>query len=238
MNDNGFPSMFLKISGVVYLVLMGDLLLVAFTAPVWLLVFLTPLSKSWLLLAIVAPLLAPAFGAAFVTFESFVTDGSTAVVRAFVTGWGRLARRTLPIGAAVSALGVVIVVDVIAVSGSGFGAMTVPVFVTAGVLGLVTLFTSVAIIAVRPATGRLEALKLGLVFGVRGGLWSLVSLAAVALFGWMLWHSPTLTLIAAPAPVLFVVWFDARRAVAGWLEQDTPKTVARPNSRRVYAFDD
>ncbi|MCL2653594.1 MAG: hypothetical protein FWD63_07400 [Propionibacteriaceae bacterium] len=219
MNDNSFASIFLKISGVAYLILMTDVLLTAFTAPVWLLVFLTPLNQSWLLLAIVAPLLAPAIGAAFVTFDSFVTDGSTAVVRAFVKGWGRLARRTLPIGAAASALGVVIGVDLAAVSGSSWGALTVPVFVTAGVLGVVTLFTSLAIMAVRADVGRLQAMKLGLVFGIRGGLWSLVSLGVLALFGWMVWHSPTLTLIAAPAPVLFVVWFDARRAVAGWLEQ-------------------
>jgi len=234
MNDNGFAGIFLKISGVVYLILMGDVLLAAFTAPVWLLVFLTPLNQSWLLLAIVAPLLVPAIGAAFVTFESFVTNGSTAVVRAFVKGWWRLARRTLPIGAAASALGVVIGVDLVAVSGTRWVALTIPVFAVAGVLGVVTVVTGVAVMAVRPDIGRVQALKLGFVFGIRGGLWSLVSLVALAFFGWMLWHSPTLTLIAAPAPVMFVVWFDARRAVAGWLEQEAVVQDRRQESVWVH----
>jgi len=231
--DNGFTGMFLKISGVVYLILMGDVLLAAFTAPVWLLLFLTPLSKSWLLLAIVAPLLAPAIGAAFVTFDSFVTDGSTAVVHAFVTGWVRLARRTLPLGAAASVLGVVIGVDLAAVSGSAWAVLTVPVFLTLGVLGLVTVLTALAVMAVRKDVGRVQALRLGLVLGVRGGLWSLVSLAVLALFAWMLFHSPALVLIAAPAPVLFVVWFNARRAVAGWLGQGA--TVPTQVQENVWA---
>jgi len=227
MYDNGFASVFLRISGVAYLILMGDVLLAAFTAPVWLVAFLTPLDQSWAVLALVAPLLAPAMGAAFVAFEAFVTDGSTAVVHSFVKGWLSLARRTLPIGAAASAAGVVIGVDLYALSGTSWGAAATPVFALAGVLVLVTLITAVAVMAVRPDITRVQALKVGLVFGVRGGLWSLVSLVVLGLFGWMLLQHPALTLITAPAPVLFVVWFNARRAITGWLDQGQPSAAGQ-----------
>jgi len=220
MTENGFSGIFLKISGVVYLILMGDVLLAISTAPVWLLLFLTSLRQSWLALAIVAPLLAPAIGAAYVTFDAFVHDGSTAVVRTFVRGWARLARRALPIGVAASALGVVVGVDMYAVAGTSWGVVTVPAFLAAAILGLVAFVTGLAVIARRPDVGRLQALKLGLVFGVRGGLWSLVSLAVIGVFGWMLLQHPALALIAAPAPVLFIVWFNANRALEGWLGQD------------------
>jgi len=225
MNDNGFASIFLKISGIVYLILMGDLLLAIFTAPVWLLLFLTPLSQSWLALALVAPLLAPALAAAFVTFEAFVTDGSTAVVRSFVKGWTSLFRRTIPLGAAASGLGVIIGVDLYAVAGTSWGAVSIPVFAVAAVLGIVTFTTAIAVLAVRPDVKRVPALRLGLVLGVRGGLWSLMSIVVLGLFAWMLLQHPALALIAAPAPVCFVMWFDARRAVASWLQQDVGQPV-------------
>lgn len=225
MNDNGFADLFLKITGVIYLILMGNALLALFTAPVWLLAFLTPLQQSWLAVAIVAPLIAPAVGAAFMTFETFVTDGSTAVVRTFVKGWAALARKALPLGAAGSGLAVVVGVDLYALSGTGLGGVATPVFLVAAVLGLVAITTGLALIAVRRDTGRWEALKLGLVLGVRGGLWSLVSLVVIALFGWMLLQHPALALVLAPAPVLFVVWFNARRALRPCLEQDGAATV-------------
>jgi len=224
--SSGFPALFLKISGVVYLILMGDVLLAATTAPVWLLFFLTPLGQSWLALAIVSPLLAPAVSGAFATFDAFVVDGSTAVVRSFVRGWAASARKALPLGAAGALLGVVVGVDLHVAAGQAWAGLAVPAFAVAAALGLVAIVTGLAVIGARPATGRAEALKLGLLLGVRGGAWSLVSLAALAVFAAMLWQRPALALIAAPAPVLFVVWYDARRAIAPWLGQKGEEVAA------------
>lgn len=220
MDDHSFPGLFLKVSGIAYLILMGDVLLMATTAPVWLIFFLTPLSQSWLALALVSPLLAPAVAGAFTVFRAYVVDGSTSVIRGFFRGWQASAKKSLVLGLAGAGLAIVIVVDLQAVAGATWSPLTLPGFVMAAVLGLITILTGLALIVARPATGRWAALRAGLLLGVRGGGWSLVSVSALAGFAWMLWDGPALALIAAPAPVLFVVWYDANRALAPLLDPD------------------
>ena len=213
--ERSFADIFLRISGVCYLILMGDLLLMITTVPVWALVFFTPLDQSWMALALVAPILAPAVSGAFAAFQAYVEDGSTAVVRSFLRGWASQIKKTLVLGAALSGLVVVLVVNLHAAAGTAWGALAAPGYCVTGLLGVVAFFTGLALIGRRPEIPRWQAMKAGLIAGVRGGLWSLVSLAALGVFAAMLWQRAALALIAAPAPVLFVVWYDANRAILG-----------------------
>jgi hypothetical protein len=207
---SGFPAQFLKISGVVYLILMTDLLCFVTTLPVSAIIVFTQFNQSWLALAIIFPLVPIALGAAFATIEAYV-GGSTAVVSDFLTGWVRSLRRIGPVALAYTWFLVICGVDFFAFGSMSLGAIGLPVLGVFAVIATAALFVASLALLEYPDLGRFAAVKLGLGLGVRHGLWSLASLAMVAVYLVMVVKSPALALLLAPAPVAFFIWFNSRR---------------------------
>src|SRR5688500_11312772 len=100
---------------VVYLGLMTNALLLIGCLPLVVVLVTTDPATSWPLLAIAAPLCAPAAAAAFTVFRDH-SRGGAQVARAFVSAWRAVWRKALALGAMASALLVVVLVDVRAVS--------------------------------------------------------------------------------------------------------------------------
>ena len=95
-----------------HLVLTTNLLLVASCLPVVLVLLTTDPARSWGLLAVVLPLLAPAFTAASVVFADFSDHGGGAVLRTFTGAWRAHLRRSLGVGATATVVLVVIATDI------------------------------------------------------------------------------------------------------------------------------
>jgi hypothetical protein len=212
----GFPAQFLKISGVIYLILMTDVLFFVTTLPVSAIIVFTQFNQSWLALAIVFPLVPIATGAAFHTFNAHVTEGSTAVVKDYLTGWVRSLKRVGPVGVVYTWLLVVCGVDFFAFGSMSLGAIGLPLLGVLAIIATAAMFVASAALMEYPNLGRFAAAKLGLGLGVRHGLWSLASLAMIAIYVVMIFKSPALALLLAPAPVTFFVWFNCRRILEHW----------------------
>ena len=221
MRSDGFPDLFLKVSGTAYLILATDACLALACAPVWALVLGTAWSRSWLALALVSPLLWVGIAAAYRVFEAFVRDGEAGVFTGFWRAWVRAWRPAGPLGAGAAALFVVIGVDVWALRGTAYGRLSLPVFVVIAVLAVLGLLTGLAALTCEPGLARLRALALGGFAAVRHPGWSLASLAALAVFAAMVVARPALALLVAPAPVLYVVWYGAVRALTPYVGEES-----------------
>ena len=213
----GFSTIFLTVSGVLYVALGVNVLVTLTTFPVWALGLLVDIRKSWVALAIVFPLLGPAIAGAYTVFRDYSDDGSTSVVRTFFRGWRRTASRALPIALLVDAVGVVAAVDVV---GMGFGTtalgtLMLPVGVVAVVLALLTASLALTAVVDTPALRRRDALKLGLVRAVRSPLTSLVTLAVGGMLTFFLVKGVSYALAFALSPVLYVTWANSRYALGG-----------------------
>jgi hypothetical protein len=249
---SGFASAFLSISGTCYVILGVDLMLLLTTWPVTVLLVTTDLSRSWLALALVSPLLAPALTAASAVFRQFWLDGSSNVLSGFARAWWR-ARGSAWIGLAGAAVGCVLVVDAQFVSTSPWGALTLPPLVVATLLaGLVFPYALVAS-SEHPGLRLRPALRAGALVAIRRWPSSLVALAVMVCFVGLFAVRPALVALVLPAPVWYIVWAGARRGLTSlrpdlpWLPPADPAqstigpapartiTVSRPSARPAGA---
>ena len=202
-------STYLTITGVVYLGLITNLLLVAASAPLVVLLVTTDPALSWPLLAVVAPLCAPAVCGAFSAFREFGTGGTTPA-RAFYRGWKTSWGRALPLGAVLTVVLVVILVDVRFFSDSTLSVVVVPLL---GVLAVVALGTgAVGLVAItdNPSTRLRHIMRAALYLSLRKWYLTVVTLLVlatqVALFAMM----PAIALGLTAAPALYLAWANSR----------------------------
>ena len=205
------------IAGVVYLGLVTNVLLVVACLPLVLLLITTDPALSWPLLAVAAPLCAPALSAAFVTFREFGRGGTTPA-RTFVGGLRATWRRASTLGVLVTAFVVVLLVDVRFFADSAVGVAIVPALgVLAAIAVAVGLVGLVAISDVPEARLR-DVLKASLYLGVRRWYLTVVSLLVLVMQAALFTTMPAIALGLTAAPALYLAWASSRHTLRPVLE--------------------
>jgi uncharacterized membrane protein YesL len=204
------PETFGLIFGTVYLGLMTNALLVVFGLPVVVVLLTTDPGRSWPLLALVAPICAPAVCAAFAVLGAYGKQPDVAVTRTFLRVWRASARRAVTTGFLASALLVVLGVDAHAAWGRPIGALVLPPLVTAMVLVPAVTVLMLVVLAERPRARLRDAAPVCLYLAVRRWHLTLFSLLVLAVSEAFLASHPALALGLAAAPLLYVVGANGR----------------------------
>ncbi|TRY17890.1 DUF624 domain-containing protein [Tessaracoccus rhinocerotis] len=202
--------LFLKVSGVIYLALMTNFLMVATSLPLVVLLLATDPTGTWPFVAVAAVAAAPSLPATFSTFARYSDAGDVAVVRNYFRAWRRHAVRAWQIGALTVALCTVLAVDIAWAFGHEVGAVAIPVFAT-----LIALVAGVALgglvaVTERPEL-RLAALARAATF-LMAKRWylTLMSLAAFVVLLAITAERPAIGLGVVAAPLLYLVWANTR----------------------------
>jgi len=205
--------------GMIYLGLIVNLLLVVSSLPLVVLLVTTDPLYSWPLLAVAAPLAAPGLAAAFRAFREH-GDGGLGPIRAFVAGLRATWRRALLIGAAVTAVVVVLLVDVRMLSNTAAAVFTVPLL---GVLAVVAVAVGlVALVAVAevPAARLRDVLRAALYLSLRRWYLTAASLAALTAQVAVFATAPALGLGLTASAALFFAWTNSRFTLRPVLDLD------------------
>lgn len=205
--------------GAVYLGLMTNLLLALACAPALLLLITTDPVHSWPLLAVTAPLCGPAVVGAFAAFADH-RSGGTNVARTFGRAWARAWRRPFALAVAATALVVVLLVDVKAVSTTSFGIVVAPVLLVLVVLAAIVALLGFAAFAEVPAAPLRRVVKAALYFGVRRWYLTLVSLAVLGTQFAVFTNVPALGIGLTAAPALYLAWANCRFSLHSVLAHD------------------
>jgi uncharacterized membrane protein YesL len=200
------PDTYEMVFGTVYTGLMTNVLLAVACLPLVVLVAATDPGVTWPYLALAAPLLGPALAAAFAVFAAFSSDGSTAVVRTFVSAWRRHLRRGLAIGALATGAVVVVAVDVVFFWGRTVGAVVIPVLVTLAVGTVLTAVLALAAVSDLPGARLRDVLLGALVLGARRWYLSAGALLVLGLLVSVVAARPVVGVGFAAAPLLYAVW--------------------------------
>ncbi len=193
----------------VYAGLKINLCLVAATLPLLLALAASPRPlAAWPFFTALAVICGPAAAGAFGAFAAFA-DGEHRIGRAFWAAYRASSGRALAAAGVAAALVIVLVADFQLALGSPLGAAT-PVL--ALLAALVVAATTVLL-----ATGARwspRSLLSCAYLSLRGWHLSLVNLAVLATLGAAVAVKPALGLFLLPAPVLYVVWANARHLTA------------------------
>lgn len=207
------------ILGVVYLGLMGNLLVLVAAAPLVVLLITTDPALSWPLLALAAPLAAPALTGAFTAFREF-GHGEPQVVRSFLRGWKATWRKGMLIGAAAAASVVVLLVDVRAVSALPASVVVVPVLALLTVIAVATGLVSLVALAEAPQARMRDILKAALYLSVRRWYLTALSFAALGVQLALFTTMPAIAIGLTCAPALYIAWANSRYTLRPVLENE------------------
>lgn len=197
------------ILGVVYLGLMSNLLVLVAAAPLVVLLITTDPALSWPLLALAAPLAAPALTGAFTAFREF-GHGEPQVVRSFLRGWKATWRKGMLIGAAAAASVVVLLVDVRAVSALPASVVVVPVLALLTVIAVATGLVSLVALAEAPQARMRDILKAALYLSVRRWYLTALSFAVLGVQLALFTTMPAIAIGLTCAPALYIAWANSR----------------------------
>lgn len=211
--------------GVAYLGLMTNALLVLSCLPIVVLLLATDPADTWLLLAVVSPLGAPALTAAFTVFRRYSDDGSVDVFRGFWRAWWATARRALPLGLLAGAVLVVAVLDIRVLATTEYAALAVPPLAVLALLVVALVPIALAAIAEAPATRLREVVVIAAVLGLRRWYLTVVSLVVVSSLAAFFVVKPALALGLAAAPLLYAVWANARYTLKPAIVDGAPSAV-------------
>ncbi|WP_243075502.1 DUF624 domain-containing protein [Microbacterium sp. SS28] len=198
-----------NVFGVAYLALITNALLLAASLPLAVLLITTDPARSWPLLAVAAPLAAPGVTAAFTVFRAH-GDGSTTPARDFVRGLRATWRRALAIGAMLTALVVVLLVDVRAFSGTSFGVVAIPLLGVLTVLAAACGLLALVAIAEEPTARIRDVLKASAYLAVRRWHLSAVSLLILGLQVALFATLPAIALGITASAALYLAWANSR----------------------------
>lgn len=210
---------FLKISGVLYLGLMTNMLVALTSLPLLIVVMTTNPQRTWPWVALCAILAVPALPAAFQVFALYSDEGERAVIRPFFVAWRRNLGRSLAIGAMLVGAVTILAVDIVwvmrhdATSGSQIGALAVPIFAILIVLCLFAGLGALVGLLDRPDAPLFDLLKASLYLMLRRWYLSLVSLAGGGVLIAIFAERPALGVGAVAAPLLYLVWANTRHAL-------------------------
>ena len=209
----GFSGAFLAVSGMVYVMLMTNFLLVLTGLPVWMFGLMLDLRKTWLWVAIFSILLAPGLAGAYSVFKSYSLDGSVTALRTFFHGWWTSLRRVVPVGVFFQVLFFVAAVDLYVMNQWGYGSLALPMVIVIVALGAVTAMVSWVGLLDRPDLTRWAVMKASLYLAVRKPGWSLLSLVVLGVVASIIWVKPAVGLGLLLGPALYVVWGNSRRTL-------------------------
>ncbi|MFB7252461.1 DUF624 domain-containing protein [Microbacterium sp. NPDC056234] len=210
-------STWASILGVVYLGLMVNFLVLLAAAPFVVLLLTTDPMHSWPLLALAAPLAAPALTAAFSAFRANA-EGETQVVRAFWQGWKATWRTAMLLGLAGTALIVVLLVDVRAVADTPASVAVVPVLAILTLVALATALVGLGALAEVPSARLRDAVKAALYLSIRRWYLTALSFAVLAVQVALFTTMPAIAIGLTAAPALYVAWANNRYTLRPVLE--------------------
>ncbi|MEV4835093.1 hypothetical protein AB0K05_11260 [Nonomuraea sp. NPDC049486] len=201
-----------KVFGTVYVGLMTNVLLALSCAPLLAALALVrdPL-LSWPFFAVLSAVCAPALAGAFRCF-ALLDDGSTAVLRAFWSGYRRAATRALAAWLAGTVAVSVLALDAVVVAGTSWGVALVPFFATGAALVVAVTVAVLVVVAESPRRVR-ELVRPCLYLVARRWYLTAPTLAVLALAVAVVLLKPVLGLLLALAPLLYVVWATMRYVV-------------------------
>lgn len=197
------------ILGVVYLGLMTNFLVLLTALPLVVLLMTTDPALSWPLLALAAPLAAPALTGAFIAFREF-GRGDHQVVRTFLRGWRATWRKGMLVGLFVAVAVVVLLVDVRAVAAMPASVVVVPVLALLTVIAVATALVALVAIAEAPAARMRDILKAALYLSVRRWYLTALSFAVLGVQFALFTTMPAIAIGLTCAPALYVVWANSR----------------------------
>jgi uncharacterized membrane protein YesL len=197
----------------VYLTLMTNFLLAAGCVPLVAGLLVTDPVRSWPLLALAAPLCAPAVCAAFAVLADYSGTRSTAVVRTFARAWRVTWRRAVNLGALATGAVVILGVDIRAAWGRPVGAAAIPVLGVLMVLVAATTLLALVILAERPAVRVRDAARASVYLAVRHWYLTAVSFGVLIVLEILFTSRPAIALGLAATPLLYVVWANSRFAL-------------------------
>lgn len=210
--------------GMLYLGLVVNLLLLASCLPLVVLLVTTDPAFSWPLLAVAAPLCAPGVAAAFRAFREYA-DGGRGPIRAFGAGLRDTWRKALAVGAAATAVVVVVLVDVRMLSNTAAAVVTVPVLGVLAVLAIALGLLALVAVAEVPSARLRDVLRASAVLGVRRWYLTAVSLAALAVQAAVFAAAPAIGLGITASAVLYLAWTNSRFTLRPVLDLDEASTV-------------
>ncbi len=198
-----------RVFGTVYLLLVTGVLAALSCAPFVAVALFTPISETWAVLALTAPLLGPAVAAASTVFGEYAEDGTAGVARVFVRAWRRHARRAVAVSGATTAAVVVLAVDAVAAFGTPIGAVAIPVLVVLTVLVVSSALVLLTALTVRPDVPVFRLWPACLVLTVRRPWHVLLALAAWGSLAAAIGFAPALAPALLAGPVLYLCWAGA-----------------------------
>lgn len=207
------------VMGVAYLGLMTNLLLVVTASPLVVLLMTSDPAASWPLLAIAAPICAPALTAAFTVFRDH-KRGGTAVVRSFLAAWRATWRKAMTLGAIVTAVIVVVLVDVRFFATGPMSVVVVPALAIVALVAAAVALVGLVAIAEEPSARLRVVLKASLYLAVRRWYLTVVSLILLALQFALFTTVPAIALGVGMAPALYLAWANSRYTLAPVLHTD------------------
>lgn len=206
------------IIGMLYLGLMANVLLAVGCAPFLVLLMTTDPALSWPLLALAAPLTAPVLAALFRAFREHSGAGH-GPIRAFLTGMRDKWRRALALGAIVSVVLVLVVVDVRFLSDSTVAVFTVPLLAVVALLTVNTALISLVAVAEVPEARLRDVVKAALYLGLRRWYLSAISLVALIVQGGVFASAPAIGIGITASAAFYLAWTNARYTLRPVLDQ-------------------
>lgn len=204
------PDTYATVFSAAYLGMVTNVLLVVGSLPLVIVLLTTDTAMSWPIVAVLAPLAAPALAAAFAVFAAYSVDPTTGVIRTFVRSWRATFRRATTLGAIVVAALIVLGVDARAAWGRPVGIWALPALTVLVVLVVATGTLGLVLVAELP-DGRLrDVLRAASFLAVRRWYLTLASLLVAALLLTLFTAKPALAMGFAAAPLLYVVWANSR----------------------------
>ncbi|UFU03204.1 DUF624 domain-containing protein [Ruania suaedae] len=205
--------------GVGYLVLGTNAMLLLATLPLLVLLVSTDPRTSWPALLGAGVLATPALTAAFAVFSHYSTTKGTEVVRTFWRSWARHLRRSLALGAMLAGAAVVLVVDVLALWGSRWGAVLTPLLAVLLALAAATALLALVASVERPEARLRDVLRASLYLGVRRWYLTIGSFVVLALLAGLFVAQPAVAVGLAATPLLYVTWGNSRYTLKPVLPQ-------------------
>jgi uncharacterized membrane protein YesL len=211
---------YMLVFGVVYLGLATNaMLLVACLPEIALFVFTDPAS-TWPLIALAAPLCAPALTAAFRVFRGFSQNSS--VVRTYWRGWRDTWRHAIALGAIATAVIVVLFVDAMLFAGSPAGGVLIPALAVFALVTVVVSLVSLVAVSEAPKARLRDVVRASAYLALRRWYLAIASIVGIAMQYALLASLPVLALGISAAPVLYLVWSNARYTLRPVLDLDVP----------------
>lgn len=167
---------------------------------------------AWPFLALCALPVGPGIVAAFSCFDAARGDEEPGLIRTFWGAYARRAGRALIVAGAVLVLGIVVVVDVLAVWGTPFAALVGPLLGVVSAVAAVTAVNAFAGIASFPAHPLRAILTAALLHSVRRWPLSLLTLLISVAWAGITLAQPVIGVLGLGGFALYALWSNAQAA--------------------------